>query len=386
MALTIPPLKIAPRFGQNATRPREADDVTQNILDQTRFHGAICLERKRTERSAKPFLLMLVDMQGIFGNGTRAKKIEKTVVALSSVSRETDITGWYLQDGVFGVLFTELGNAEKDAILVSVKNRVTPAICESLDPQDVSAINISFHFFPEDPTNQSSSTELNFYTEFGKKTGGKKFAHGIKRAIDVTLSSVFLALLLPVFGVIALLIKLTSKGPVLFRQTRIGQHGKPFTFLKFRSMYVNNDPSIHKEYVSRLIAGEPDVGHNEGNKAKLYKIKNDPRITTFGKFLRKTSLDELPQFLNVLRGEMSVIGPRPPVPYEFERYDIWHRRRVLEIKPGITGLWQVSGRSRTSFDDMVRLDLQYARTWSLWLDLKILLQTPAAVLMGDGAY
>jgi lipopolysaccharide/colanic/teichoic acid biosynthesis glycosyltransferase len=151
-------------------------------------------------------------------------------------------------------------------------------------------------------------------------------------------------------------------------------------------MYVNNDPTIHKEYVSRLIAGEPDVAQKEGNKAKLYKIKNDPRVTRFGKFLRKTSMDELPQFFNVLKGEMSLIGPRPPVPYEFERYDVWHRRRVLEIKPGITGLWQVSGRSRMSFDDMVRLDLQYARSWSLWLDLKILLQTPAAVLMGDGAY
>jgi lipopolysaccharide/colanic/teichoic acid biosynthesis glycosyltransferase len=118
----------------------------------------------------------------------------------------------------------------------------------------------------------------------------------------------------------------------------------------------------------------------------VYKITNDPRVTALGRFLRKTSLDELPQLINVIRGEMSLIGPRPPVPYEFQRYGLWHRRRVLEIKPGITGLWQVNGRSRTNFDDMVRLDLQYAKQWSLWLDLKILLQTPKAVLFGNGAY
>ena len=386
MALTLSPLKMAPPFAQDPKRQRDSHSAEQSILDQSKFHGAICLERKRTERSTKPFLLMLVDLQGIFGNGSRAQKMGNTVTALRSLSRETDLTGWYLQDAVFGVIFTELGNAEKHEILASVKKRVTTAICQTLEPQDVSAINISFHFFPEDPQNQSSSMELNFYAEFGKKTGGKKFAHGIKRALDVTLSGLFLILLLPVLAVIAVMIKLTSEGPVLFRQTRIGQYGKPFTFLKFRSMYVNNDPSIHKEYVSRLIAGEADVAQKEGNKAKVYKIKNDPRVTRFGKLLRKSSMDELPQFFNVLKGEMSLIGPRPPLPYEFERYDIWHRRRVLEIKPGITGLWQVSGRSRMSFDDMVRLDLQYARSWSLWLDLKILLQTPAAVLMGDGAY
>ena len=386
MALTISPLKMAPLSTQNPKSQRESYALEANILDQTQFDAAICLERKRSERSTKPFLLMLVDLQGVFGNGNRAKKVSKTVMAVRSLSRDTDITGWYLQDAVFGVLFTELGSAEKSEILASVKERVTTAICQTLEPQDISAINISFHFFPEDPQSQSSSTELNFYTEFGKKTGGKKFAHRIKRALDVALSGLLIIALLPLFAMIALIIKLTSEGPILFRQTRIGQCGKPFTFLKFRSMYVNNDPTIHKEYVSRLIAGEPDVAQKEGNKAKLYKIKNDPRVTQFGKFLRKTSMDELPQFFNVFKGEMSLIGPRPPVPYEFERYDVWHRRRVLEIKPGITGLWQVSGRSRMSFDDMVRLDLQYARTWSLWLDFKILLQTPAAVLMGDGAY
>ena len=147
-------------------------------------------------------------------------------------------------------------------------------------------------------------------------------------------------------------------------------------------MYVNNDSTMHKDFVTRLINGETSSSDTPG----VYKITNDPRVTPFGRFLRKTSLDELPQLLNVLKGEMSLVGPRPPLPYELEHYDVWHRRRILEIRPGLTGLWQVSGRSRTNFDDMVRLDLKYAAQWSLWLDLKICLQTPKAVIFGDGAY
>jgi lipopolysaccharide/colanic/teichoic acid biosynthesis glycosyltransferase len=147
-----------------------------------------------------------------------------------------------------------------------------------------------------------------------------------------------------------------------------------------------NDPRIHREYVRKFIAGKADPAGVGDNQNVVYKIQDDPRVTRVGKFLRKTSLDELPQFINVLKGEMSLVGPRPPIPYELEAYQIWHRRRVLEAKPGITGLWQVNGRSRLKFDDMVRLDLQYAKTWSLWLDIKILLQTPRAVLFGAGAY
>jgi lipopolysaccharide/colanic/teichoic acid biosynthesis glycosyltransferase len=197
-----------------------------------------------------------------------------------------------------------------------------------------------------------------------------------------------LALLLfaPVLLAIALAIKLTSKGPVFFRQKRVGQYGEQFVFLKFRSMHVNNDASAHKAFVRQLIAGQTAGNPANGNGQAVYKLTKDPRITAVGAFLRKTSLDELPQFWNVLRGEMSLVGPRPAIAYEVEAYDIWHRRRVLEAKPGITGLWQVNGRSRIKFDDMVRLDLRYAKTWSPWMDLKILMRTPAAVVFGDGAY
>ena len=164
----------------------------------------------------------------------------------------------------------------------------------------------------------------------------------------------------------------------------MGDYGKPFTVLKFRSMRTDCDARIHQQYVSQFIAGKVDGATPEGQKP-VFKIQKDPRITRVGQFVRKTSLDELPQFWNVLRGDMSLVGPRPPVPYEFEVYDIWHRRRVLEVRPGVTGLWQVSGRNRTRFDEMVRLDLRYCRSWSIWLDLKILLATPWAVFSGGGA-
>ena len=176
--------------------------------------------------------------------------------------------------------------------------------------------------------------------------------------------------------------KLKSEGPVFFKQPRVGQFGKPFMMLKFRTMNVNADHSIHKAFVSQLIKGA-SVAASAGDAP--FKIQNDPRVTPIGRFLRKSSFDELPQFWNVLRGEMSLVGPRPPLDYEVDEYKRWHYRRVLEAKPGITGLWQVSGRSRTTFDEMVRLDLRYARNCSAWTDIKILLATPRAVISGKGA-
>ena len=150
-------------------------------------------------------------------------------------------------------------------------------------------------------------------------------------------------------------------------------------------MYTNNDDLVHKQYVQGLIAGKAEK-HPSNDGEVVYKLTEDSRITRVGDFLRKTSLDEFPQFLNVLRGEMSLVGPRPPIPYEVEAYKTWHRRRLLEAKPGMTGLWQVSGRSQVKFDDMVRLDIQYSRSWTLWVDIKILLRTPRAVLLGEGAH
>jgi lipopolysaccharide/colanic/teichoic acid biosynthesis glycosyltransferase len=187
----------------------------------------------------------------------------------------------------------------------------------------------------------------------------------------------------PALLIVAAMVKLTSKGPVLFRQPRIGHREQPFTMLKFRTMRVGADPALHKGYVSCFIQGT-NTATTTGDVAP-FKIVDDPRVTRVGALLRKTSLDELPQLLNVLRGDMSLVGPRPPLDYEVEQYAPWHRRRVMDVKPGITGLWQVTGRSCTTFEQMVRLDLRYAKTCSLRSDLKILFATPAAVISGKGA-
>ncbi|HEV2864183.1 MAG TPA: sugar transferase [Pyrinomonadaceae bacterium] len=209
-------------------------------------------------------------------------------------------------------------------------------------------------------------------------------ARVVKRASDVVIASLALILLAPVWLLVALLIKLDSRGPVLYAQERVGMDGRVFLFLKFRTMLTGADDHAHREYQRRYIAGSPDT--NLGDQQKpVYKLHADPRITRVGRVLRRLSIDELPQLLNVLRGEMSVVGPRPPIPYEVAAYEPWHRRR-LDMKPGLTGLWQVSGRNRLSFEEMVRLDLFYIENWSLWLDLKIILRTLPVMLRGDDAY
>jgi lipopolysaccharide/colanic/teichoic acid biosynthesis glycosyltransferase len=206
----------------------------------------------------------------------------------------------------------------------------------------------------------------------------------VKRLIDIIGALTGIILFAPLMFLIALGVKLTSKGCILFRQVRYGYMGRSFKVLKFRTMYEKNDDTIHKEYVNKLINGNTRET-NLGTKDKpLYKMKDDPRITRFGKFLRKTCLDELPQFFNVLSGSMSLVGPRPPVLYEVNNYKSWHYRRIIDVKPGITGLWQVNGRDTSSFDDMVRKDIYYVNNWSLLLDLKIILKTVKVLLSFNG--
>ena len=206
----------------------------------------------------------------------------------------------------------------------------------------------------------------------------------IKRYLDISISLLAIIFLFPIISIITFLIKITSPGPVFFKQERIGYMGKKFTIYKFRTMYQKKDERIHRDYVKDFITnGKPSEieSHNH-----IFKITNDPRITSIGKFLRRTSLDEIGQFINVLKGDMSLVGPRPPIPYEVEMYDLWHRRRFLTVKPGITGLWQIYGRNTITFNEMVRLDLTYANNWSLSLDFKILLKTLWVVLCMKGAY
>jgi exopolysaccharide biosynthesis polyprenyl glycosylphosphotransferase len=204
-----------------------------------------------------------------------------------------------------------------------------------------------------------------------------------RRAFDVAAAGGALVVLTPAFAAIAVAIKLDSHGPVFFRQERVGLRGRPFQFLKFRSMQVGNDASAHRDYVCELIQNGEMVCLDE-NGVEVYKLRDDERVTRVGRFLRKYSLDELPQFWNVLRGDMSVVGPRPALGYEVAAYKEWHRLR-LQLTPGVSGLWQISGRSRVNFDEMVFQDVMYGYNQSLLTDVSICLRTLPAVLLGRGA-
>jgi lipopolysaccharide/colanic/teichoic acid biosynthesis glycosyltransferase len=378
-------LKVKPRRESRLSAlPEEYSGL--GMLPQKLFMKLLCLERKRTERSERRFVLMLLDAGNLLKQA-KAPVMPNLVSAISQSTRDTDLMGWYTEGAIIGVIFTEIGGNEDKAIVQSLSAKLTGSLRETLSPQEMNEIKLSFHVFPEDwnDSDPNCPVTATLQIALGSYIQRKRVSLVVKRLIDIAGSLAGLILCLPLLVLIAIAIRLTSKGPVLFRQVRLGQYGKKFTFLKFRSMYVNSDPKIHEEYVKRLIKGTPGTEQTNGNQQILYKLTADPRITPVGRFLRSTSLDEIPQFLNVLWGHMSLVGPRPPVLYEFNRYDLWHRQRLLAVKPGITGLWQVDGRSRVKFDDMVRLDIRYARSWSLWLDISILLRTPGAVLSGNGA-
>jgi lipopolysaccharide/colanic/teichoic acid biosynthesis glycosyltransferase len=376
---------MKPRSVDRKPQPQDLPD-SQEILVEEAFRRMISIERKRSERSQRPFVLLLIDAGQSYSGDKQGRVLLDMLSALQKATRETDVTGWYTTNSVLGVMFTEIV-LDNNAVLSTILSRIGTLLRERLDSDQFSRIKFSFHVFPDDWDSENPERPSNptLYPDLEKRQQSNRMDRFTKRMIDILGSLFLLSLLSPAFFLIAAAIKLTSRGPILFRQKRIGEHGTPFTFLKFRSMYLNNDSSAHKEYVRQLIAGQAEKKSVDGNSEGVFKLTNDPRITPVGRILRRSSLDELPQLINVLFGEMSLVGPRPPLPYEVEMYATWHRRRLLEARPGITGLWQVYGRSRVEFDDMVRLDLRYARNCSPLLDLKILLQTPKAVMNGDGA-
>ena len=358
------------------------------ILSQELFARTLYVERKRTERSGRSFALMLLESTRLLNPKGDQQALDKVLLALSRSSRDTDTRGWYKKGSTIGVIYTELGvDADGQAVADALLTKVTKALASTLSISQIDQIRLTFHVFPEDwdKLGPEDDIEQGLYDGVLHETAPKWLFRLAKRVMDIAGSLLALLFFLPLFIAIAIAIKLTSRGPVLFCQQRIGQYGRKFRFLKFRSMCVNNDPAIHREFVMRFIANQNGCSQASQGQSP-YKLVADPRVTPIGRFLRRTSLDELPQFLNVLIGDMSLVGPRPPLPYEVERYQVWHRTRLTAAKPGITGLWQVAGRSRVKFDDMVRMDLRYATSWSLWLDIKILLQTPHAMFSGNGAH
>ncbi len=361
--------------------------LERKALDEESFKRVIAIERKRTERSKSPFVLMLLEVANLQGSEKTRAALDLVVSVLLASSRDTDLVGWYKNHATVGALFTGLVVADKNSILSTILTRVSTTLRDELTFDQFNLVSISLHFFPDDWDHDNTGRPSNpaLYPDLTVQDKGKRPLLIMKRVMDILGGALMGILCAPFCLLIALIIKMTSKGPVLFKQQRVGQYGKQFTFLKFRSMYVDNDHTVHKEFVTQLINKEADRKVSNRNDG-VYKLTSDKRITRVGKFLRRTSLDELPQFLNVLKGDMSLVGPRPPIPYELAAYQTWHRRRLLEVKPGITGLWQVTGRSTVDFDEMVRLDLRYATSWTPWLDMKILLRTPSAVIKGSGAY
>jgi lipopolysaccharide/colanic/teichoic acid biosynthesis glycosyltransferase len=373
-----------PHFTSYKTRRRGGPRC---LLEQE-FEERLCYERKRAERSRDSLILMLVHRNENHADLPIEPVLQAALNPIAGTIRDTDIVGWCRGRAVLGVLFTELKSKTSEPLIRILKEKIVAALSGALTRDDFQALQLSFHSFPEDFNSQKGKHALPplIYPDVVGVSEARKAQLLVKRIMDLVGSAFALTILSPLFLLLALAIKCTSRGPVLFRQERLGQFGVPFVFLKFRSMYVSNSPAIHRDFVRSFIAGNQPNGSAAASQKRCFKITNDPRITPLGRFMRRTSLDELPQFWNVLRGEMSLVGPRPPIPYEIDAYEAWHRRRLYEAKPGITGSWQVHGRSRTTFDEMVRLDLRYAREWSPALDLKILMQTPRAVCSGDGAF
>jgi len=376
---------IVARLADPIAGPVSAEDRV--ALEEAVFRKMIAIERKRTERSKSPFILMLLEVANHQNLEKTRRALDCIVEALLASCRDTDLVGWYKHGKIVGTMFTGLVMTDRNSILTAILGRVSATLRDELTFEQFSQVSITFHLFPDDWDSDKPGRPSNsaLYPDLENHETDRRGLLLLKRSIDVAGSAALILLLAPIFVALALAVKLSSRGPILFRQQRVGQYGQVFTFLKFRSMYTNNDHSVHQQYVQKLIAQEDDCAAGSKSGQSVYKLTNDTRITKIGGFLRRTSLDELPQLINVLCGDMSLVGPRPPIPYELAAYQTWHRRRLLEVKPGITGLWQVTGRSRVKFDEMVRLDLRYATSWTPWLDLKILLRTPLAVIKGSGA-
>jgi lipopolysaccharide/colanic/teichoic acid biosynthesis glycosyltransferase len=354
--------------------------VRQHLVGEDLFEGVVLRERRRAERSDEPFVLYLIEADR--GLAPRSALLwRSTLDALAVCARETDVVGWFRQHAVIGVVLTGLDSQANVAREFDARLRCE--LGKRLHQSTIDRLSIRMHIYPEAKRPQTAEGHEPVLQTLAAPRRRPTGYDGVKRSLDLMAALTLLVLLSPAMLVVAALVKLRSKGPVLYKQDRIGQDHQPFKMLKFRTMHVSADPAIHQEFVTRFIKADGAV--QEPGQSGLFKITKDPRIIPGGRFLRKTSLDELPQLWNVVRGEMSLVGPRPPLAYEVAHYKSWHCRRVLEVKPGVTGLWQVKGRSRTTFDEMVRLDLQYARTYSLWTDLKILLATPGAVIAGKGA-
>ena len=318
-------------------------DTFCGLYGEAYFQELIVIERKRCERLGQSFLLAMLEMGSLL-KGKPDKSLQRQMTRfLDGTTRETDSKGWIEHGKKIGIIFVGAGAEDRNAMV----QKLTVSLAKALGPELANVVTISALAFPEDVRGKEADVP-DTRLLYPDRVTANPLRAALKRTCDLIGSSVLIVLLSPFLLTIPVIIRLTSKGPALFKQRRVGQFGRSFVCFKFRTMYVNNDSSKHREFMANLIKNNAGAKTVDGK--VIYKMENDPRITRIGKILRKTSLDELPQLFNVFLGNMSLVGPRPAIPYEVENYDLWHRRRYLEAKPGITCVWQVIGRSFTDFE------------------------------------
>ena len=383
-----------PRKSKASSFLGEEEQLDLGIYSVVEFKRLLQRERARADRSGLGFSMLVFDLFAPGGNGN-GDLSEELMRLLTGRVRLSDIVGWFDKNELGALLYDtppegayKLGENILQNLSTALPYRVYTYPCEYLSsPQGVD----SEEYTPvqgkpgngttqrQDPAKSAATLRCGSlvsedYSNWGTETSSAAGLESVlaqpiplwKRACDIFFASIGVALVFPLFLLLAAVVKSISPGPVIFRQQRIGYLGRPFTFWKLRTMELNTDSSKHRAYVSGLIK-------NEISMTKLDDA--DPQIIPYvGRFLRKSCLDELPQLVNVLRGDMSLIGPRPCLPYEYEEYKLWHKKR-FDTLPGMTGLWQVSGKNRTTFAEMIRLDIAYEQQRSFWLDLKIIFRT-----------
>jgi len=353
-------------------QPRQRARSTARVVDEEvvsgpEFRRELEREKRRAERSRRALSLTVLRVPSEDDAGG-------LVAELLAIKRETDLVGW-LDAATLAVLCVDTNAQGREGFLRKV-TKLTAGRGVAMDAAT----------FPEalfESLARGCVADVDAQAERLIAGEAESAGYAGKRIFDCFVAALALLVLAPLLLLVALAIALDSRGPVIHRQKRLGRGGVPFTFYKFRSMWSDVDHRIHRDFVLGLIRDGDAQPAPPGSNP--YKLSGDARITRVGRFIRKTSIDELPQLFNVLRGDMSLVGPRPPLPYEAANYEPWHLRRILGIQPGITGLWQVEGRSRVGFNEMVRMDLRYLRKCSFGLDLRILLRTVPVVLKCDGA-
>ena len=351
-----------------------AAEYHRHVLPPAAFGARVQREKRRCERSAAA--LSVVVYQHVPDDADACAPLGQLLDALYGLTREGDVLG-RLSNGAIALLCTDTDEAGVRAVIAKVAARVGALPFKPVTATYPNQLFDAIGRAVELPREGGDLLAIEGIPESRRGYAGK-------RLLYVTAALIALIALAPLMLLTALAIACDSRGPIIYRQRRIGLGGAPFVFYKFRSMWTGVDDRIHRDFALRFIK-RGDAAKTTAGATDTYKLKSDSRITRVGRFIRKTSIDELPQLFNVLKGDMSLVGPRPPLPYEAANYEPWHLRRVLAIKPGITGLWQVDGRSRVGFNEMVRMDLRYIRDCSALLDLKILAKTVLVVLSCNGA-